>query len=353
MSREITFGIIGAGNGGQAIAGYLGLQKQKVKVYDINTEVVEKLNEKKEIHIYGKINGLGKISLATNCISDVVLDSDVIMIVTPATSHKEVAKQCSKFLTNEQIVILVPGSTGGAIEFYKQLKTYEPQKDITVAETQSLFYACRNSDVGVSNIFAVKKQLPLSAIPNEKTPYVISLLHRFFPQLTSSYNAFQTSLNNINPILHPTPVLLNIGMIDRKQPFLFYLEGITPGIAEVIEQLDEERVNIGEALGIEMKTSVNWLQTFYNTKSKNIYQAVQENNAYKEIKAPKTLYNRFLFEDIPMGLIPMLEIGELAGVQAPKMRAIFELSKTILGEKILKDARNLHNLDIKNVNEIQ
>lgn len=39
----LRFSVIGAGNGGQAIAGYLGLQGFEVSLYDRNLDKVEEL----------------------------------------------------------------------------------------------------------------------------------------------------------------------------------------------------------------------------------------------------------------------------------------------------------------------
>src|SRR5699024_6870616 len=312
MHDDVTFGIIGAGNGGQSIAAHLGLHKKQVIIHDTDIEIIKKLQTNGGIQVNGTINGFGKITLATTSIKEVISKSDVIMVVTPATAHKDVAQACAQYLTDGQIIILTPGATGGVFEFHKILKENNVQSDVILSEIQSLFYACRLNNTGIVNIHAEKKEMPISTIPSNAAEYITSLLYDVFPQLTVTDNVLQTSLNNINPILHPTPTLLNMGLIDREDSFLFYLEGITPRIAEIIEQLDLERMEIGKVLKIEMKSTLNWLQIFYGVSANNIYETVQENKAYKKIKSPGTLDSRFLLEDIPMGLVPMIEIGELS-----------------------------------------
>ena len=57
--------VIGAGNGGQAIAGYLALVGHEVSLYDRDDEKVSVLNTIGGIELIGKIQGFGKI----NCIT--------------------------------------------------------------------------------------------------------------------------------------------------------------------------------------------------------------------------------------------------------------------------------------------
>ena len=43
-------------------------------------------------------------------------NADVIMIVTPASAHKNIAEEIAPFLTNNQIIVLNPGRTFGSVE---------------------------------------------------------------------------------------------------------------------------------------------------------------------------------------------------------------------------------------------
>lgn len=47
----------------------------------------------------------------------------MILIVVPAFAHKELAEKMVPFLEDGQIIVLNPGRTGGALEFYNVLKS--------------------------------------------------------------------------------------------------------------------------------------------------------------------------------------------------------------------------------------
>ena len=55
--------VIGAGNGGQAIAGYLGLSGYDVSLYDIDVPKIEELQEKGGIELEGRIKGFCKVEI--------------------------------------------------------------------------------------------------------------------------------------------------------------------------------------------------------------------------------------------------------------------------------------------------
>lgn len=65
-NKNLKWTIIGGGNGGQSVAGHLGLMGFSVKLYDIIPETVEKINEQGGIFLEGIVNGFGKVKLATN-----------------------------------------------------------------------------------------------------------------------------------------------------------------------------------------------------------------------------------------------------------------------------------------------
>ena len=53
--------VIGAGNGGQAIAGYLATQGYEVALYDIVKEKMDELRQLGGIQLEGRLSGFGKL----------------------------------------------------------------------------------------------------------------------------------------------------------------------------------------------------------------------------------------------------------------------------------------------------
>ena len=88
--------IVGAGNGGQAFAGYLSLMGERIKIFDVVPATVEKLNEVGGVLMEGnsKLTGFGKIEKATT------RKQEVIEAVRPAaiaaSMQKDVVSEVAK-----------------------------------------------------------------------------------------------------------------------------------------------------------------------------------------------------------------------------------------------------------------
>jgi len=163
LQKSITWSVIGGGNGGQSLSAHLALLGYHVRLYDIFEDTIESIRNRGGIEISGAVNGFGKIELATTDIAEAIDGVDIIMIVTPAIAHREIAVHCAPHLSNGQIIFIHPGSTGGALEFTKVLRDQNCDKTVTVAESNSLLYACRSQQPGLTTIFAVKKELMVAA----------------------------------------------------------------------------------------------------------------------------------------------------------------------------------------------
>jgi opine dehydrogenase len=126
------------------------------------------------------------------------------------------------------------------------------EEDILVAETSTLPYAVRVSAPGKLHVYLkLKGGYYLAALPASKTGFILNKIRDVYPTMEAAANVLQTSLQNGNPIIHPAVTLLNTALIERTQgDFLFYEEGVTNSVGRMIKAVDEERVAIGEKLGI-------------------------------------------------------------------------------------------------------
>ncbi|OAT80007.1 hypothetical protein A6P54_14865 [Bacillus sp. MKU004] len=351
---SLHFGIIGAGNGGHAFAAYLGMKEVEVNWFDIDPKVVEVINDQGGVYVDGQLNGFAPVRNATTDMEELIDSSDVLMVVAPANAHRIIARNCAPYLKDDQIVMLNPGSTGGALEFYQELKNNGCKADIILAETQSLLFACRLKKAGHVSIFGVKRYLPFATFPANKIESVYELLSPVFPEFRKGKNVLEISLGNVNAILHPAPSLFNLAHIEKQIPFLHYWEGITGGISNLLDEIDEERLNIGNAYQLSLPSTKDLLRSFYGVEGDTMEELVQNNQAYKTITGANSFSSRYFTEDIPMGLIPMQDLARAANVPTPTIDAIIQLSSSIFKDDFKNSARTLDKLGLSKMtlNEI-
>lgn len=336
--------VIGAGNGGQAYAAYLTSKGHEVSVCERNPEIVSRLRQIGTIRLEGKLHCEGKPVLVTENIGEAIKGAELIMITTTANAHKDLAKQMSQYLVDNQVVVLNPGRTGGALEFKQVLCENGVSKRVYLAEAQTLVFACRTMEIGVVNIIGVKDRVLLSAYPSKDTKYVLDKLSGVFDCFIEAANVLETSFENYGAIFHPTVVLFNEAAIERGNEFYFYRD-MTPGLAHLIESVDAERLAVANAYSIHPVSASDWVAYAYdNIKGDTLCERMRNNPAYYEILAPTKIDCRQITEDIPTGLVPISEFGKVAKVPTPLMDSIITLCSELLHRDFRAEGRNLKNL---------
>ncbi len=341
--------VIGAGNGGQAIAGHCAIMGYSVCLYNRNIEKHHStVFSHKVIELYGAINGKGTLNCVTSDIEEAVNFADIILIATTATAHGELALKMAPFLREGQIIILNPGRTGGLLEF-KRILCSVCFKKIYLAEAQTLIYACRKSEDGKVHIIGVKDRVLLASDTKDNTNYILAKLKNLYSCFYAAENVLQTSLENIGAIFHPCVILFNAAAIERGNLFYFYRE-MTPTIAEFIQKVDAERVEIGKAYGINLISATEWVSYAYpGIQGSTLCERMKNNPAYYDILAPTSIYTRQLMEDIPTGLYPMAELGKLAGVSVTLIDSIITICSSLLNIDFRKEGRSLSVMGIDNL----
>ena len=350
---SISVAVIGAGNGGTAIAAHIAGMGGEVRLCDLFPQFLEGIEKEGaiELTLEGETKRV-KPALVTSDVAKALAGAKLIMVVTPAFTHKMIAEQCAQFLEDGQIVVLNPGRTAGALEFLNAIRTKGCRKDIIVAETQTLIYSCRKTGPAAVHIYGVKESVDISAFPGNRIGEVIEALAPYYPQFTPAQSVLATSLANIGSMFHPTPVLLNMGRIENdERGYRYYWDGITPSVAHLIEKLDAERLAVGAAYGVELLSAAEWLVHSYPTHGDTLYERIHNNDAYGDIMAPKTIQARYITEDVPNGLVPIAALGHAAGVDTPNIDAVITLACSIYDKDFRAEGRSLKNLGLEGMNK--
>lgn len=340
------FAVLGAGHGGLAMAGHLGLMGFDVNLYNRSEERLWGVKSIGGIALEGEIDGFGKINLASNNIQEVIENAEIIMVVVPAPAHEFIAKQCAPYLKDGQIVILNPGRTFGALEFKQVITALGNYNDIIIAEAQTFIFASRVVGPAQAHIFRIKNSIPVASIRAYLIPKVLDRLRIAYPQFVAGDNIFKTSFENIGAVFHPVICLLNAGWIEDDAEFQFYLEGVTESVARVLEKVDCERIKVAEALGIRAISAREWLFLAYGAQGGNLREAMKDNPGYRGIMAPNRLTIRYISEDVPSSLVPMASVGKKFGVPTPTINSVIELASVINKTDYWQTGRTVERLNI-------
>lgn len=351
MTNVQRYSVFGAGHGGRAMAAHLALMGFDVALYNRTPEHIQGIKARMGIDLEGGVGGpqgFSKLALVTSNMEDAVKHAEVLMVVVPSSAHADMAEKMAPYLQDGQIIILHPGRTCGAIEYDKVLRDSGCKADFVVSEAETFIYASRAEGPAQSKIFRVKEAVPLAALPATQTPRVLDAIKPAYPQFIDGVDVLHTGLNNMGAIFHPAITILNAGWIESTYgDFQFYIDGVTPSVAHILEVLDRERVTVASALGIRARTALEWLQLAYDTQGDDLHDALHNQPGYYGIKAPNNLKHRYIFEDVPMSLVPMAALGVRYGVSVRGMDSMIRLANFVHSTDYWRRGRTLDRLGIE------
>ncbi|HEY9594870.1 MAG TPA: NAD/NADP octopine/nopaline dehydrogenase family protein, partial [Spirochaetia bacterium] len=299
------------------------------------------------IRVEGAVTGFGPVDVATSDVEEALEGADVVMVVTPSTAHREIAAASAPVLTEDQLVVLNPGRTGGALEFRKVLGDAGGTTRALVGETQTFLYASRALSRWEARIFRIKNSVPFATLPSFWIPDALAVLSCAFPQFVAGTNVLATSLENIGAVFHPALTILNAGWIEATRgDFEYYLQGITPSVAKILEKIDAERLAVARALGVRSVSAREWLYLSYDSPGSDLYDAIRNTRSYAGIKAPSGINHRYIWEDVPMSLVPIASLGAQLGVETPMIDTVIDLGSVLLGTDFRATGRTAESLGL-------
>jgi opine dehydrogenase len=335
--------VLGSGNGGCAVAFDCAAHGHQVTLFDFEQfpASIQAVQTNGGIHCEGELEGFQPVSYAGHEIETALNGANIIYAVGPAYSTRPFAEACRPHLKKGQTVIVCPSSCGGSIEFKNAADLGLRDEEIVVAETSTLPYAVRLLEPGKIRIFnKLKGGLFLAALPAKNTQLVLDQVRDVYSAMSAAKNILQTSLQNGNPVIHPTITLMNVALIERTQgDFEFYHEGVTPAVGRLIKAVDKERIAIGNKLGVKVipDPELGVMQGY-------MVEATYDNGfitspGFAGVKAQPSLDYRYFNEDVGYGLVFLQKLGEQVGVDTPIMSTVITLVSLLMNRDYVGEAR--------------
>jgi len=347
MNKQINkIAVISSGNGGQSMAAYFAYLGYKVALYARETERVEMFSDFR-FTISGVINAETEVELISSDMGEVIEDAQLIMVTTPAQYHPIVARAMAPHLVDNQAVVLNPGRTFGTTVFSRVLAECGSKADIMLGETDTFTFTCRCVELRKPQIYKIKDVVRLAAHDNSYSDRLLSMMHEIFEMYSLTENILYTGFANIGMIFHPMPILMNITRVEAKEEFKFYVEGITPLVASLLEKMDLERVAVANAYGVAIPTARRWLEDCYGSRGSSLYEQIQNTEAYKTVVAPIDLDTRYINEDILTGCVPTSCAGKAAGIQTETLDTLIKWASALYGRDFRAEGRNENLIDFE------
>jgi opine dehydrogenase len=174
-----------------------------------------------------------------------------------------------------------------------------------------------------------KNSLKFATHNGYKKDAAFAFMKKYLPMLSLASNTIETSLDNINSILHPLPVLLNLVSVDRDAgSFRHFFDGVDKNVSILMHLMDEERCAVSRAFGLRPEPVLDQLKSYYgNNDATTIYEFFQSPECpYKEIRG-FGLDSRYITLDVPNLIARTCSLARSKNVPTP----IFDSCLTLAG----------------------
>lgn len=333
---EQVVAILGAGNVGCALAAHLVLRGVDVRLFTRSPERSSAIREAGGITLTGALEGFAPVEV-TDALEDAVHGAGVVALTVPTHALLWYAPRLATATTDDQLIWLNPGHSGGALYIAAELRRLAPRRRPRIGQMTTASHGSRLAAAATVRLFGLTRA-SLAAFPGSHLDECFERLDALVPgRLQKLTSVLEADLLNVNAVLHPAGVVCNAGWIEATGgDFPLYHQGIGPAVARVIEAVEAERLALAERLGVPTVAILSELERAGYTaagasRPGTIHEAMSTSEALRDVKAPPTLDHRYLHEDVGWGLVPWMALAEAVGVPAPNMATLTDLAGLLNG----------------------
>jgi len=342
MNLQPNVAIVGAGPAGFALAADLQSYGVAVLLYSHPTHLrhAEQVKQNGHLRANGVMQGCASLEVTTD-IGEAIAFSQIIILTVPSTGHQTVLDEFRKYSLRQHIVIAIPGNLFALIS---------DMEIGCVFETNLSPYSCRMKE-GKLTVLGKKEIIFIAALQKDLDPTIYEMVSSIFPtDLKWCNNVIEVSLANVNGVFHPLLMLMNAGRVESTDGnFLLYRDGLTPAVANAMVAIDRVRIQIGEALGLRLKSAVDISNECYGQTFTDYVDLARNSPPHNKLKAPSELENRNISEDVPDLLVPWCCLAEKLGIDASPIKSVIVLAEMVTGVNYMKTGRNLQKLGLENI----
>ncbi len=362
--------IIGAGNAGSACAFMAAEAGHKVRLLKTSNRIThddhfEKMVKNKGIycidntktgHFTDSADDAEKqfqsLEMITRDAKKAIEGANVVMIFIQTTYHPALAERIAKYFQDDQLVILIPGYAGSI--FYKKFCNNNP----IFAEGESTPNDARVVEPGTVKVLFKNARNSLSFFPATRTDEGMAVAARLFPAYNIETNnvrkhIFESAMHNPNIIVHTIGLYVMYPMLEYcakhhpdEVPYM-YRDALSTKMAWLmIDKLDGEKMAVLSALGCE---KIPYLNACLFRNEEDLSQDPREVFESYKISSPPGPYsfnNRYVTEDVPMGLVLLSSLGEKLGIDMPECNRLIEMCGGILARDFFAEGRTLKSLGL-------
>lgn len=344
--------VIGTGNGGTTISADLankGHSITLVKSSKVNNDNYNFIKKEKKIYVKDlEEDYVSNIHKVTDDLADAIINAEVVIVFIQTSYHEELIKNISPYIQDNQVFIIEPGYLCTSL-FLKYTT-----KKITVIEAESSPIDCRIFEPGHVQVLFKNVLNPFGVYPRENKEIAKTILNELKYPYVIKDNIVEVALHNPNLIVHTVGSIFSIPRIEYTNgEYWMYKEVFTPHIWNIVESLDEEKMDVLEKLNCSRIPYVEACKQRNSLdKSKNAVDVFFDYANNNSPKGPSIPDSRYITEDVPQGLVLLESLGKYFNIQTPTCTSLIDIASAALKREFRKEGRTIEKLGEENLKKI-
>lgn len=337
-------GIVGAGSIAFGTACLLEQMGHEAMLWSPSGERTKALAQGETLTATGAIEGKFHPKVASDA-KELVQAAEVVFIALPGYGHKFAFDAISPFIREGQTVVISSHASFGALYLGRTLAKRGIVVPI-VAWGTTVVTGRQKSPTEV-NVSTVRKKIDLSTVPASASAHGLDICQKLFgDRFVDRGSLIAIALSNLNPQNHMGIALCNLTRMERGESWS-QGQNVTPKVGALLEALDEERLAIAKALGLDVRTIFQHFHLSFHVPVSSISQMNQEMHAAGNGGAgPTTAESRYVLEDVPFGLVATVKLGRLAGKPADLHESGIKIFSALYGRDFFAENDLLAALDL-------
>lgn len=243
--------------------------------------------------------------------------ADVAIVALPANGHRLVFDAMLPHIEPGQTIIVSAQLSMGALYLAQGLE--RRGVDVTIIAFATTIVMGRRSGPSTVAVGGIRKLLEIAVLPEDRAGEALDTCRALFgDRFRLAANLTAIALSNLNPPVHMANALCNFTRIEKAEYWCNY-DAITPSVARLIEALDAERLAIAAAYGVSVRSvEEHYRLTFNLAEGMSVAEmsaAVHEKR--KGPPGPTSVETRFVTEDIPYGIVQVIDLAKTRNVPVP------------------------------------
>lgn len=321
--------ILGAGAIGKGYAAYLSSRGHDVAIWSPSGRNLGRLTSDGILTATGICEGEFHVRVAASA-ADAVNGAELLVIAVPANGHTAVIDAIAPHLVNGQSVIISAELSMSGLLLSREICARGLA--VPVIGWATTVVTARTTGPDSVNVSLLRKRLDIAFAPAAASSIAAAMCTEVFGvSFDSKASLLAITLSNLNPPAHMAIALCNFTRMEKGEDWSSY-GGITDGVGRLMEQLDAERLALAKAFGLEVRSVFDhYVHSFSVERGPLGAMAQTVALARPHVKGPTSLDTRFVTEDVPFGLFPLVELGKLVGVDMSLHRSGVRIFSALYG----------------------